>query len=539
MGLIPGLPESETVTGSTFLLASYGYLLLQGANLISDGSELLLEVLDPGIIGGLVLPILGAVPDAAIILMSGLGGTVEEAQEQVAVGMGTLAGSTIMLLTIAWAGSIYLGRCDLVADSRGNLIAKDKTLGKYNSPWDWRKTGVTTDAATRENTYPMLLSSFLFLIIQIPAFAGYVEDTAAAYTALFLSFFALAIYCVYQVISPELQERKMQKARANMMKHHAVNAMAGLAGEHGHVLLCSETGALSIEATRAIFEKFDSDGSGELDTQEVKGLLVGLTLGMENLELNSADADAWFRELDKDKSGTVSFEEFYHCLDLWVKQKHSSSTSPIHSAHPPRQHGAEQEGAYTPLQDLEDGQGEEEEEDGEDDDDEEEEEIQLTRTEIYTQAVGKLLMGTFIIVLFADPMVESVSSFAKATNLPAFFVSFVITPFASNASELVSSLQFAAKKKRKNISLTYCQVYGAVTMNNTMCFGVFMSLVAARGLKWEFSSEVVTMLLAIWIMAFVGSRGVTFQLWMAPVVLLIYPLSLALICFCDFVLGWH
>jgi hypothetical protein len=31
-------------TGSMFLCATYGYLLLVGANLISDGSELLLEV---------------------------------------------------------------------------------------------------------------------------------------------------------------------------------------------------------------------------------------------------------------------------------------------------------------------------------------------------------------------------------------------------------------------------------------------------------------------------------------------------------------
>jgi hypothetical protein len=48
-----------------------------------------------------------------MIVMSGLGGTVEQAQEQVAVGMGTLAGSTIMLLSIAWGGSLILGRCDL------------------------------------------------------------------------------------------------------------------------------------------------------------------------------------------------------------------------------------------------------------------------------------------------------------------------------------------------------------------------------------------------------------------------------------------
>ena len=32
---------------------------------------------------------------------------------QVSVGVGTLAGSTIMLLTIAWGGSLLCGRCDL------------------------------------------------------------------------------------------------------------------------------------------------------------------------------------------------------------------------------------------------------------------------------------------------------------------------------------------------------------------------------------------------------------------------------------------
>ena len=64
-----------------------------------------------------------------------------------------------------------------------------------------------------------------------------------------------------------------------------------------------------------------------------------------------------------------------------------------------------------------------------------------------------------LIALFADPMVSAVSSLSKAAGLPSpFFASFVLTPFASNASELLSSLYFAAKKRKKNISLTYSQV---------------------------------------------------------------------------------
>lgn len=40
---------------------------------------------------------------------------------------------------------------------------------------------------------------------------------------------------------------------------------------------------------------------------------------------------------------------------------------------------------------------------------------------------------------------------------------FVLTPLASNASELVSSLRFAARKRPRAISLTLSQIYGAVS----------------------------------------------------------------------------
>lgn len=44
-------------------------------------------------------------------------------------------------------------------------------------------------------------------------------------------------------------------------------------------------------------------------------------------------------------------------------------------------------------------------------------------------------------------------------------MSFVVTPLCSNASELVSSLIFAAKKKKENISMTFAQVKFMVDEN--------------------------------------------------------------------------
>ena len=103
-----------------FLLCTYAYVLSWSSNLISDGSELLLLVPSlRGIVGSVVLPVLGAVPDGAIVLFSGMGPR-DQVEQQVAVGIGALAGSTIMLLTIPWCLSIFAGRVDLGPDGTPN-----------------------------------------------------------------------------------------------------------------------------------------------------------------------------------------------------------------------------------------------------------------------------------------------------------------------------------------------------------------------------------------------------------------------------------
>lgn len=84
------------------------YILKNASHMISEGSELLLLVPSlAGVVGSVVLPVLGAVPDGAIVLFSGMG---ENAQEELTIGVGALAGSTIFLLTIPWALCILGGR---------------------------------------------------------------------------------------------------------------------------------------------------------------------------------------------------------------------------------------------------------------------------------------------------------------------------------------------------------------------------------------------------------------------------------------------
>ncbi|KAF5940885.1 hypothetical protein HYC85_022052 [Camellia sinensis] len=127
---------------------------------LSNGSELLLAILGAGIVGGLLLPILGTLPDAMLILVSGLSGTTETAQSQVSVGMGLLAGSTVMLLTVIWGTCVVVGKCDL-QDS----IAKD---GEDTKGFSLTGSGVSTDIWTSYAAMIMAVYVIPFLVVQIP-----------------------------------------------------------------------------------------------------------------------------------------------------------------------------------------------------------------------------------------------------------------------------------------------------------------------------------------------------------------------------------
>lgn len=54
-----------------------------------------------------------------------------DAQQEVLVGMGLVAGSSVMLLTALWGSCLIVGRCDLVDHPTSKVkVAQDRTLTK-------------------------------------------------------------------------------------------------------------------------------------------------------------------------------------------------------------------------------------------------------------------------------------------------------------------------------------------------------------------------------------------------------------------------
>ena len=101
--------------------------------------------------------------------------------------------------------------------------------------------------------------------------------------------------------------------------------------------------------------------------------------------------------------------------------------------------------------DVEDDDGDDDDEGGESDDDDEEvpEDIEVLPEEEQQAALIKrscmmMTAGTVIVLLFSDPMVGILDELGNRTGIPSFFVAFILAPLASNASELIASISYAA-----------------------------------------------------------------------------------------------
>lgn len=480
-------PCSSVISGNVMLIIFYGLLLGAAAKLISDGAELLLDVgVSAAIVGGLVLPLLGAVPDSAIIIVSGMGDK-EVAQRKLAVGMGTLAGSTIMLLTIAWAGSLMIGRCNL--DSKGESIdgTGEGELSACNQ-------GVTLLPEFKGGLIIMFITSLFYLIVQSADWvfgatnnshpqASYVKKSALA--TMVFCFFGLFAYIGYLMYDSKAAEIRLQRHRKENIQRRVLH----------HMLVLADHQIFKPKRLKA--------------PEETSG---------ENDELDAASASA-----AQDHGVSKKYFKAWHMkkgMKPSADEAVDNDESKILIENTPTNYGSEQEISES---------------------EEKEEETSKWKTGLKSAAM--LVVGVAMVSIFSDPMCEALDALTNEKNKPhylnikPFYVSFIVTPFCSNASELVSSLIFASRRRRDNVTITYSQLFGACTMNNTLCLGIFMALVYFRDLEWYYSAEVLVILLVQWGVGLISFRK-TYKVWMAVPVGFIYVLSLVLVFILEQYLKW-
>jgi len=571
------------------LLTIYGYVLFTASNMLSEGSELLLLVPSlANFVGSIVLPILGAVPDGAIMLFSGLG---PGAQEQLSVGVGALAGSTIMLLTIPWGLCVFVGAVGIKDGVASYSVKKPKKLVltagemyKAKMQGGGEGAGVSPGKSIAFNAKIMLATALIYLLIQGPA-APYAQieatdklneeiATVESSWALYGLVTAVAGFFAYLVLmvacgSDDDETQEIKNDKVNKVINKEVN------GGHGKILTLitpmitkwkaeatdakAETLLANAEQVKRfsavlapVIVKYDIDGDGTISTDELPLLLKDLGAA----DVTRAKVKALMDTFDTDKSGdldpkeTVLFVVKYVMADAEelaitkgddavggnVVAKIGQGVSQglkttVALFQPGASDASAPKAAASKLEEAETAD-EEEEEETEMPDDLVDLSPEQQQAAIMSRAFTMMGLGTALILVFSDPMVEVLGNVGQRIGVPPFYISFVLAPLASNASELIASVTYAKKKTKKTITVALSALEGAACMNNTFCLAIFMGLIYFKGLAWKFSAETAAILIVEFIVGLIAMRA-TMSMMTGVFILSLFPLSIIFIAYLE------
>ena len=528
--------------------------------MISEGSDLLLLVPSlAGLVGGLVLPLLGAVPDGAIMLFSGLG-DVEEAQKTLSVGVGALAGSTIMLLTVPWALSVYYGRVDY--DVKNNMMPNYRRYPKLTKDESWSDleiTGVVLTPDVNNGAKIMMMTTLPYFLIQVPAFflTGDRQTVSSSEKNWALGGFLLCIvffiYYMYKQLEMSnegadklkriaVTKEAMQKGAVSLSgalagqvfeiekrlnQHQEVNEKTKLTGTIGrHDSLVAKLGTTPEVSNYLkgilgdVFKTYDNDGNGTLGKKEFATFLTDFHEYIQPDQVGQI-----FNVCDQDGSGVIDYDEFIAACYAIIKERASATEPHTRTC----KTSVVKEVGSSMF-------------DNKNEDDGEQEEIPEVFTDlppdeqqraIKRRAFTMLAIGTGLVLLFSDPMVDVLSETANRLGVPAFYVSFMLAPLASNASEVIASTYYAQKKTSKSITISLTALEGAASMNNTFCLSIFMALIYFRGLAWQYSAETISIILVQFGMGAWALRKKMSALT-AMIVLALFPLSVLFIALLEY-----
>jgi len=144
------------------------------------------------------------------------------------------------------------------------------------------------------------------------------------------------------------------------------------------------------------------------------------------------------------------------------------------------------------------------------------------------RAVWMMSLGTALVLVFSDPAVGVLNNIGVRTNINGFYISFVLAPLASNASELVAAYNYGCKKTKAMMTVSLSTLLGAGCMNNTFCLAIFFGLIWYQRLTWNYTAEVTSIVLIEVIVGLFAMKQ-TQTMMDASLVLACYPLSIAVV----------
>jgi Ca2+/Na+ antiporter len=428
---------------------------------------------------------------------------------------------------------------------------KPKLTENKGIAYDLTQTGVAVSKEIRHGGVIMALTTIPYFLIQVPAsfLHGPAEEVARGEHWYALGAFAVCLVGLIMYMRLQLhfsEEGQDKDRRIAICKRALQDGKLSLKGalqanlksiqahhhsQHGGQYSSltqsndqyppppADASSILKEILLDSFKAYDKDGNNQLERSEIKVFFHDFH---ENI--GDDEIDAFVKKTDVDGDDAISFDEFVTLAYHLIMSSDESEPEAPKAQVVQSPGGAVVDGVF------EEDDGEEEEEVPEDITHLSPEEQQ---TIIKWRAFKMLAIGTVMVIYFSDPMVDVMQEIAVRAHMSPFYVSFILAPLASNASEFVASMFYAAKKTRKTMTVSLSALEGAACMNNTFCLSIFMFLIFYRGLAWQFTAETISIVVVELIMT-VLVRSEVMTTLTALGVLAILPLSLVLVATLEY-----
>ncbi|KAJ0715642.1 putative EF-hand domain, sodium/calcium exchanger membrane region, EF-hand domain pair [Helianthus annuus] len=558
------LPCSTNIPSHLFLIVIYEYLLYHGES-YAGGDGRIFRVLGKNFYVTSFSQLLDALPDSLILLVTGLASSKEKAQEYVLTGAGLLAGSSILLLTLLLGACFICGRREFYVQPGSEVKNKAKQL--------LSGSGVPTDAETSFDAKVMFFSLIPFLIILLPSVFGLSYSSEEYKTVLLVSLsssiICLISYFYYQSNEPELWKRRLLHAEVEQKveMHVSFYDVQELVLDKGNHLMIRDKkmekrlkNLESEEQTSEMIKEWVDDTRNLMDTDpytwdrtdteynevaelllEEKNTLMDQIRSMmkyasrqELLKDGKPDEsaiDRFFELIDTDNDGSISKIELKNFI---MKVNNEKILIDDKIAEIMMRHLDIDRDEKIDKDEFKSGVGKlltscNSEKQARDSN----QKTNRYKTKEMFTAIILLIVGIFMLIVLAEPLVESVRRFSESVNIESFYVSFILVPLATNARTAIAAIRAANQKRHKTTSLTFSEIYHKVFLNNILGFCVLVSVIYFRGFTWHFSAEIVVVVFVCIIMGLLASLKSKFPDWTLLIAFPLYPLSMVVVYFVN------
>ncbi|KAL8468162.1 hypothetical protein ACS0TY_031415 [Phlomoides rotata] len=319
-----------------------------------------------------------------------------------------------------------------------------------------------------------------------------------------------------EVVQPSCKKKRSENAEiehlmARFLKHAQNEA-------HEEENLLTDDGRPNVKRIKALFKQFDTDNSNSLSRAELKQLIhTSIRTGNSQEMVNK-----FMKEFDEDGDNIVDQHEFVQGITKWLNKamdvtKCKDAKRSI-DEFDKIMWGEVDSLVYGDMQN-------------------ENNKMKLLQWG-FIKSTFQVMLGIAMLTFFSGPLKKSMQQFSDEIGVPTFLVSFVVVPVAMNARPAILAIFPASQKSSRTSSLTFSEIYGGVVMNNMMGLSTLLAIVYVKGLNWDYSAEVLTILVVCAIIGTLAYSQTTYPLWTCFLAFFLYPLSLFMYYVFRYVLGW-